>query len=116
MRRPVLIKRYLRVVAVELTIDRNLIIAITITAGAEVNASARRHLLVSFNIVQMSETIVEQVLAFPYVFMNLEVFKYFFLPFFFVVLIGIVNGLIFLPVVLSLIGPSALGCCTIDKN
>ena len=44
------------------------------------------------------------------------VVKYFFLPFFFVVVTGVINGLVFLPVVLSLIGPSALGCCTIDKE
>jgi patched 1 len=43
------------------------------------------------------------------------VVKYFFLPFFFVVLVGVMNGLIFLPVVLSLVGPSALGCCKIEK-
>ena len=44
------------------------------------------------------------------------VVKYFFLPFFLVVIIGLLNGLVFLPVLLSLIGPSALGCCRIEKD
>ena len=44
------------------------------------------------------------------------VVKYFFLPFFLVVIIGLLNGLVFLPVVLSLIGPSAVECCSVERD
>ena len=37
--------------------------------------------------------------------------RYFFLPFVFVCVVGLLNGLILLPIVLSLIGPTAVECC-----
>jgi predicted RND superfamily exporter protein len=47
--------------------------------------------------------------------------KYFFLPFLSVCVVGLINGLILLPVILSLIGPTAIefcptGCCCSNKE